>query len=58
MTVLTLVKILTVALVFRLLFLFTGTKAIIGLDALLEILNEYFVGIQHNAHQNSSNPSV
>lgn len=58
MTVLTLAKILTGTIVFRLLFLFTGTKAIIGLDALLEVLDEHFVGIDHNAHQNSSNLSL
>lgn len=53
-----LAKILTGALVFRLLFLFTGTKATIGLYALLEVLDEHFVGIDHNAHQNSSIPSL
>ena len=58
MTVLTLAKILTGTLVFRLLFLFTGTKAIIGLDALLEVLDEHFVRVQHNTHQNPSNPSL
>ena len=58
MTILILAEILAGALILRLLFLLTGAKAIVGLDALLEILNEYFVGIQHNAHQNSSNPSL
>ena len=53
-----LAKILAGALVFRLLFLFTGTKAIIGLDALLEVLDEHFVRVQHNTHQNPSNPSL
>lgn len=58
MTVLFLSKILTGALVFRLLFLLAGTKAIVGFDALLEVLDEHFVRVQHNTHQNPSNPSL
>jgi len=45
MTVLFLSKILTGALVFRLLFLLTGAMAIVGFDALFEALDEHFVGV-------------
>ena len=58
MTILILAEILTGALIFRFLLLLTGAKAIVGLDALLEVLDKYPVGVQHNAHQNSSNPSL
>ena len=58
MTILILAEILAGALILRLLLLLTGAKAIVGLDALLEVLDKYPVGVQHNAHQNSSNPSL
>ena len=58
MTILILAEILAGALILRLLLLLTGAKAIVGLDALLEVLDKYLVGVQHNAHQNSSNPSL
>lgn len=58
MTILILTEILAGALILRLLFLLTGTKAIVGFDAPFEVCDECFVGIWHNAHQNSSNPSL
>ena len=58
MTILILAEILAGALIFRLPLLLTGAKAIVGFDALLEVLDEYLVGVQHNAHQNTSNPSL
>ena len=58
MTILILAEILAGALIFRLLLLLTGAKAVVCLDALLEVLDEYLVGVQHNAHQNTSNPSL
>lgn len=58
MTILIFAEIFAGALILRLLFLLTGTKTIVCLDALFEVLDEYLVGVQHNAHQNSSNPSL
>lgn len=58
MTILILAEILAGALILRLLLLLTGAKAVVCLDALLEVLDEYLVGVQHNAHQNTSNPSL
>lgn len=50
MTVLFLPKILTGAFVFRFLFLLAGTKAIVGLDALPEVLDKTLIWVQHNTH--------
>ena len=58
MTILILAKFLTRTLILRLLFLLARTKAIVGFDALLEVLDEHFVRVQHNTHQNPSNPSL
>lgn len=58
MTILMLAEILAGTLIPRILFLLTGAKAIVGFDAPFEVCDECFVGIDHNAHQNSSNPSL
>lgn len=58
MTILIFAEILAGTFILRLFFLLTGAKTIVCLDALLEVLDEYLVGVQHNTHQNSSNPSL
>ena len=58
MTILTLPKILAGALVFRLFLLLAGTEVVVSLDALLEVLDEHLIGVQYDAHYNSSNPSL
>lgn len=58
MTILIFAEILAGTFILRLFILLTGAKTIVCLDALLEVLDEYLVGVQHYAHQNSSNPSL
>lgn len=50
MTILILAKFLTRTLILRLLFLLARTKAIIGFDALLEVLDKTLIWVQHSTH--------
>ena len=50
MTILIVAEIFAGALILRLLFLLTGAKAIVGLDALLEVLDKTLIWVQHSTH--------